>query len=109
MFKPCIAFLAFLTCGSVGASDLPPFGIPPVTERALSDIAGKAGVPLQIIADNRSVVADNYIVGNVSTGGVSIDGNAFQGLNGLAIVNANTGNNVAINASLNVNVAITPR
>jgi hypothetical protein len=55
------------------------------------------------------VVADNHIVGNVSTGDVTIDGNAFQSLNGLAIVNANTGNNVAINASLNVNVALSPR
>ena len=109
MFKPSIALLFCLAYAPVGATDLPPFGISPVTERTLSDIAGKAGDPLQIIADNRSVVADNHIVGNVATGGVSIDGNAFQGLNGLAIVNANTGNNVAINASLNVNVAISPR
>ncbi len=109
MLKPIVILLACLAGAPLAAASATPFGIAPVTESALSDIAGKAGDPLQIIADNRSVVADNHIVGNVTTGGVSIDGNAFQSLNGLAIVNANTGNNVAINASLNVNVAFSPR
>ena len=109
MFKPVVIFLACLAGAAFPAAAAVPFDAAPVTEAALGEIAGKAGDPMQIIADNRSVVADNHIVGNVATGGVSIDGNAFQSLNGLAIVNANTGNNVAINASLNVNVAITPR
>ena len=108
MFKTVVLLLA-VAGTPLMAAEATPFGAAPVTETALGAIAGKAGDPLQIIADNRSVVADNHIVGNVTTGGVSIDGNAFQSLNGLAIVNANTGNNVAINASLNVNVAISPR
>ena len=106
MFKPVVILVACLAGAPLAAA---PFNAAPVAEAVLGDIAGKAGDPMQIIADNRSVVADNHIVGNVATGGVSIDGNAFQSLNGLAIVNANTGNNVSINASLNVNVAITPR
>ena len=109
MIKPFVILIACSMAAPLAAEPASPFGAAPVTETALGDIAGKAGDPLQIIADNRSVVADNHIVGNVTTGGVSIDGNAFQSLNGLAIVNANTGNNVAINASLNVNVAISPR
>ena len=75
MFK---AFVLLLACMAGAPLAAAPFDTAPVTETALGAIAGKAGDPLQIIADNRSVVADNHIAGNVTTGGVSIDGNAFS-------------------------------
>ena len=59
-------------------------------------------------ADQAATVSNNSVNGQSTTGTVAIDGNAFQNLSGLAIVNANTGNNVAINAALNVNVIFTP-
>ena len=57
---------------------------------------------------NTSTVSGNTINGDPTTGTISIDGASFGGFNGLALVNANTGNNVSINSSMNVNVAIQP-
>lgn len=59
-------------------------------------------------ATNSSEVAHNIINGNSTTGTISFDTSSFQNLNGLSVLSANTGNNVSINASLNVNVAIHP-
>ena len=49
------------------------------------------------------------VTGTSTTGNVQIVGNAFQNLQGLAVINANSGNNVAINAALNVTVNLAPR
>ncbi|KRA83967.1 hypothetical protein [Altererythrobacter sp. Root672] len=57
---------------------------------------------------NTSTVSGNIINGDPTTGTISIDGASFGGFNGLAMVNANTGNNVSINSAMNVNVAIQP-
>lgn len=71
-------------------------------ETAREDVA-------QIATANQSAgVANNSINGPSTTGQISIDGNAFQNASGLTIINANSGNNVAINASLNVNLRLTP-
>jgi hypothetical protein len=75
----------------------------------LAVVTGKADIrSLQQAANatNTSTVSGNIINGDPVTGAISIDGAAFGGLNGLAIVNANTGNNVSINAAMNVNVSI---
>ena len=93
---------------SATAAVASPFDVAPVGEAALATIAGKADPTQAVLATNSATVANNRIVGISTTGVISIDGNAFQNLNGLAVINANTGNNVAINASLNVNVAIRP-
>ena len=55
-------------------------------------------------ADQRNVVANNSVSGNSVTGDVVIDGNAFQNVQGLAVISANTGNNVAINSAMNVTI-----
>lgn len=55
---------------------------------------------------NTSTVSGNIINGDPTTGTISIDGASFGNFNGLALVNANTGNNVSINSAMNVNVAI---
>lgn len=63
----------------------------------------------QISSANQAAgVSGNSINGPSTTGQVAIDGNAFQNMSGMTIINANSGNNVAINASLNVNVRFAP-
>lgn len=59
-------------------------------------------------ANQAAGVSNNSINGPSTTGQVAIDGQAFQNMSGMTIINANTGNNVAINASLNVNVRFSP-
>jgi hypothetical protein len=100
-----LALLAFVIAGPVLAAE--PFGAA-VPDTDLAAIAGRADLAQITRAENSSVVSNNNVIGQSTTGALAIDGNAFQNLNGLAVVSANTGNNVSINASLNVNVAIRP-
>ena len=82
-----------------------------VPDDILSGAHAKANLSLidQIASvQNSSNVAGNTINGDFSTGVVSIASDAFAGTTGLTMFNINTGNNVAINASMNVNVAIQP-
>lgn len=92
------------------AEPAPPFATAAVVdETQLATVTGMADIKtLQqaVNVQNTSTVSDNTINGNSTTGTISIDGASFGGFNGLALVNANTGNNVSINASMNVNVAI---
>ena len=75
----------------------------------LAAVAGKADVQQidqEANVQNSSTVSGNTINGDFSTGTIAIGGTSFDGFNGLALFNVNTGNNVAINASMTVNVAI---
>jgi hypothetical protein len=81
-----------------------------VAEDELSLTRGGAG--LTITAGDNATVAgssqdatstNNSVEGSV-TGNSSISDGAFQGSNGFVILNSNTGNNVAINSSMNVNI-----
>lgn len=85
-----------------------PFSGPSLEESELGSIAGREDTTQiarndQVAGVSRSSVGDNSV-----TGEARIDGNAFQNLSGLSILNVNTGNNVAINAAMNVNISITP-
>lgn len=96
----------------------------PVAEPATSSPAFAGAVPLNpeklaketaredlsqvIVSRQNARVANNSINGPSVTGGVSFEDNAFSNLQGLAIVGANSGNNVAFNSSLNVNITINP-
>jgi hypothetical protein len=53
-------------------------------------------------------VSRSTVSGTVSNGAVGIAGNALENASGLTLVNANSGNNVAMNGSINVNITITP-
>lgn len=105
---------ATLCSGSAVAADLAqassPFGIAAATLPAgeLDKIAGTANVDMEIRALNSSNVSNNSISGNSETGTIAFDSQSFQALSGLSVISANTGNNVAINSSLNVNVALRP-
>lgn len=79
-----------------------------VDDAALAAIAGRADIWMAAQAEHAAMVADNQIIGDSTTGEIRIDDNAFQNMSGLAVLNSNTGNNVAINASIQVNVALNP-
>lgn len=79
-----------------------------VSESALQASAGREDVTQLSQADLQAEVAGNSVGDNAVTGTAQIDGNAFQNMSGLSILNINTGNNVAINAAMNVNISITP-
>ncbi|RYG33466.1 MAG: hypothetical protein EON93_09565 [Burkholderiales bacterium] len=74
----------------------------------LADATGMADTNTIQQAANVTItsnVSGNLIQGDPETGAISIGGGAFNGFNGLALVNANTGNNVSMSAAMNVNVA----
>jgi hypothetical protein len=79
-----------------------------VADTQLRTITGMADVAQAIMASNTSNVSNNQVNGNSTTGTISFDPASFQNMNGLSVLSANTGNNVSINSSLNVNVAIRP-
>ena len=84
-----------------------PFGdAQAVDGSALQAVTGMANLQQFANATNSSVVAGNSVNGQSVTGQIAIDGQSFQNMNGLSILTANTGNNVSINAAMNVNVSI---
>jgi hypothetical protein len=87
-----------------------PFGgVAVVDEAKLADVTGMADVKVveqSANVRNTSAIWGNIINGDPTTGTISIDGGSFGGFSGLALVSANTGNNVSINSAMNVNVAI---
>ena len=84
-----------------------PFGgAAPVGNAALGAVTGQSDLSQVIRAQNTSTVSGNSVNGHSETGTISFDPTSFQNLNGLSLLSANTGNNVSINSSLNVNVAI---
>ena len=85
-----------------------PFGTPAVTESTLQRVAGREDTNQLSQAELAAGVSNNSVGDNAITGNAQIDGNAFQNMSGLSILNVNTGNNVAINAAMNVNISITP-
>ena len=101
--------LASTSPASAQSADQNPFGaVPSVAGDQLATMTGQANVAEQIRANNTSTVANNTVEGNSVTGDINFGNGAFQNLNGLSVLSANSGNNVAINASLNVNVAVRP-
>lgn len=79
-------------------------------EAALGRIAGREDTALLVArATQQNTVANNSVSGTSVTGNIQIDGNAFQNIQGLAVINANSGNNVAINSAMNVTINMAPR
>ena len=85
-----------------------PFAAPTLSEADLQAIAGRKDTAQIARNDQVAGVSQNSVGNNSVTGEARIDGSAFQNMSGLSIINVNTGNNVAINAAMNVNVSITP-
>ena len=85
-----------------------PFGASAIGDDALGGIAGREDTNQYAIANLNAGVSRNSVGDNSTTGDAKISDNAFQNLSGLSILNINTGNNVAINAAMNVTISITP-
>ncbi|QQV76692.1 hypothetical protein H5J25_14860 [Sphingomonas aliaeris] len=85
-----------------------PFASAPLDDSTLGAAAGREDTQQAATATQVAGVSQNSVGDNVRTGDASISDNAFQNLSGLSILNVNTGNNVAINAAMNVNIAIQP-
>ncbi|MEP0189471.1 MAG: hypothetical protein ABJP70_02660 [Erythrobacter sp.] len=120
MLKLNTALLAFVTLAAapVAAQDaqpsegqqtaeIAPFAsAEPIEETKLAKIAGREDVNQVIQSDQQNNVGSNSVGDNSETGTITLRDNAFANLNGFTILNANTGNNVAINSSIQVNVAL---
>jgi hypothetical protein len=79
-----------------------------VAEDTLGAVAGREDVQQEASAVQTAQVSRNSVGDHVTTGAAKIDGQAFQNLSGLSILNVNTGNNVAINAAMNVTISLSP-
>ncbi len=91
----------------IAEASVAPFGaVNPVENADLKVVTGQADLAQVVNAQNNGVVSGNTVTGNSQTGTIHFDSSSFQNLNGLSLLSANTGNNVSINSSLNVNVAI---
>jgi hypothetical protein len=89
----------------IADGDQAAFAAAAVTDGDLGKAAGREDTGAMIAsATQRNTVANNSVTGNSVTGNVEIDGNAFQNLQGLAVISANSGNNVAINSAMNVTI-----
>ncbi len=86
-----------------------PFGGAPVREDELGRIAGREDISANAESNHTATVSNNSVGDNSRTGEVGIADNAFQNLSGLSVINVNTGNNVGINAAINVNIVMTPQ
>lgn len=93
---------------SDGKSAAAPFAVTALGDDALGGIAGREDVNQNAVANLNAGVSRNSVGDNSTTGDAKIADNAFQNLSGLSILNVNTGNNVAINAAMNVNISINP-
>ena len=83
-----------------------PFAGKALGDDTLSAIAGREDTNQVSTADQVAGVSRNTVGDNSRTGEARIADNAFQNLQGLSILNVNTGNNVAINAAMNVNISL---
>jgi hypothetical protein len=104
---PILSIVLALTSFATYAGELP-FGGAAVTEDELGAIAGREDLNQANVGSQTSTVSHNSVNGNSVTGAISFDDQALQNLSGLALVNANTGNNVSMNSSMMVNIAIAP-
>lgn len=96
------------TSPAPAAPQAAPFAAAAIDDEALQSIAGREDTKQIAVSDQAATVARNSVGDNATTGEARVDGNAFQNMSGLSILNINTGNNVAINAAMTVNISIQP-
>ena len=79
-----------------------------VTLQTLETATAREDLSIVAQTQQTSTVSRSSVSGNVTTGAVGVAGNAFQNATGLTVVNSNSGNNVAMNGSINVNIVMSP-
>lgn len=84
------------------------FAESPLDDAGLARVSGRDGTPTWVSANSSSNanVGGNSVGDQSPTGALQVSDNAFQNVSGISMVNLNTGNNSAINASMNINVLI---
>jgi hypothetical protein len=86
-----------------------PFGAAStVSDAALDQATAREDLSLVAETEQASEVSGNSVTGRSNTGDIRIADQAFESASGMTIVNANSGNNVTINASVNVNIVVAP-
>jgi hypothetical protein len=101
-----LMLLAFAAASPAAAQEV--FAVSPVGDTALGAIAGRADTSMLARSNQTSAVSQNSVGDHVATGDVRIDAQAFQNLQGLSLLNVNTGNNVSMNSAMNVTISISP-
>lgn len=84
-------------------------GAQPLNAEQLEAASGRQGVPIQWQlneAEQNARVSDNVLSGSVNTGDNWIADQAFQNMSGIATVIQNTGNQVVIQDSTQINILI---
>lgn len=80
-----------------------------LSAQQLNETSGRQGIPLQwqMNSSNQNAnVSDNVLAGQVMTGDNLISGGAFQNMSGVATVIQNSGNQVVIQDTTQINVLI---
>ncbi|MEX2476343.1 hypothetical protein [Marinobacter sp.] len=83
--------------------------VEPLSADQLADASGRQGVPLQWQindSEQNANVSDNVLSGNVVTGDNILSGHAFDNMSGIATVIQNTGNQVVIQDTTQINIQI---
>ncbi|MCK0105199.1 hypothetical protein [Marinobacter sp. S0848L] len=105
--KGVICVLSLMWCGLAYAEGL--LDVEPLAPDQLAESSGRQGVPLQLQfndTDQMATVTGNRLSGNVVTGANSISDHAFDNMSGIATVIQNSGNQVVIQDSTQVNILI---
>ena len=105
--KAALLALMFGATGFVSAEEW--MGVTPLSADQLADASGRQGVSMQLQVNNNQQnanVSDNLLSGNVFTGNNSISDNAFGNMSGVATVIQNTGNQVVIQDSTQINILL---
>ncbi len=109
MFDLLLFLAAAAPVSAASDAPVPVFGTETaVDETALERATARQDVNQVSNSDQAAEVSNSSVSGNVQTGTAAFSDNAFQNVSGLTVINANTGNNVAINGAIVVNVAISP-
>jgi outer membrane receptor protein involved in Fe transport len=114
-----IAATAFLASGAAAQSapadkaEAAPPSVPfsqdkAATDEVLEKATAREDVSQTAQSQQNSTVTGNSVNGTSTTGTISFSDNAFQTASGLTVINANSGNNVSMNASMNVNIVMVP-
>lgn len=92
----------------IGALDSPFANSQIASDTTLEAATAREDMSLLAQSETTSTVSNNSVSGTSTTGDIIFGDTAFQNSGGLTLVNANSGNNVGMNASINVNIVMTP-
>lgn len=99
--------LAIGFAGTVPAEPL--LELAPMTAAELDQASGRQGLPLQWQlneSEQNAIVSNNVLSGPLTTGDNRITDHAFDNMSGIATVIQNTGNQVVIQDSTQINILI---